>query len=163
MGNFISRIFSGHKTRLHEIKSQEEQDYVKNLKGRADKGTLDLDYLNQVAGRRASEQGELMKTKQQGRMIQSGMQNSIIAQELARKTDQSTLSDLAEESRRLAMANEQTKISAQDAMGEYGLMRSNRLMNIAKANAEYRRQESAERRKRYGKLLGGVSKMFMPG
>ena len=94
-------------------------------------------------------------------MIQSGMQNSIVAQELARKTDRETLSGLADESRRISMMNEQSKIKAQDMMGEYGLMRSNRLMNIAQANAEYRRQESADRTGQFMDVAKTATSMFM--
>ena len=158
MGNFISKWVKGHQTRLSEIQSDEEKQYVQNMQGRASKGTIDVDYLNQVQGRTVGNQRQLQRTQQQGSMISSGMQNSIVAQELARKTDRETLSGLADESRRISMANEQTKIQAQDMLGEYGLMRSNRLMNIAQANAEYRRQESANRHARIsGVIEKGIS------
>ena len=160
MGNFISKAFKGHRTRLHEVQSDEEKQYVSNLQNRAKEGTIDVDYLQSTAGRTAQQQRDLQMSQTQGRMMQSGMQNSIVAQELARKTDRETLSGLAEDSRRIAMANEQSKLQAQDAIGEYGLMRSNRLQNISNANAEYRRQESAMRRAKFRKWAGVGLKAF---
>ena len=72
----------------------------------------------------------------QGRMMNQGLGSSIVTQELMRRTDRDTLSYLADEARRISMANEMSKLKAQDQLGEYGMMRSNRLMNIAQANAQ---------------------------
>tara|TARA_R100001129_G_scaffold185796_2_gene175188 strand:- start:5420 stop:5920 length:501 start_codon:yes stop_codon:yes gene_type:complete len=113
-----------------EVRTAEERQWADQLRRRSTTGTMNLDYLNQVAGRTASQVGALQKAQIQGGMMQQGLGNSIVAQELARKTDRDTLTSLADESRNLAMMNEQTKIQAQDMLGQYGQMRSQRLQNI---------------------------------
>ena len=157
----LGQLFGGSKTRLSEIQSEEEKQYLANLQSRQRKGTIDVDELNQVMGRTVGNQRQLQRTQQQGMMIQQGMANSIVAQELARKTDRETLASLADESRRISMLNEQSKIKAQDMLGEYGLMRSNRLMNIAQANAEYRRMESAEKQNRFMDVAKTIGTLAM--
>ena len=112
------------------VTTPEERKWAEQFRQRSTTGALDLDYLNQVGGRAVSQVGELQKAKFQGGMMQQGLSNSIVAQELARKTDRDTLTSLADESRNLAMMNEQTKIQAQDMLGQYGQMRSQRLQNI---------------------------------
>ena len=43
MGNFISRFFKGHRTRIGEIKSAEEKLYASALHDRDSRGTIDVD------------------------------------------------------------------------------------------------------------------------
>tara|TARA_R110002020_G_scaffold152356_6_gene330185 strand:- start:153 stop:707 length:555 start_codon:yes stop_codon:yes gene_type:complete len=130
-------------TRLKEIQSPEEQAYLSQLGQRSQQGTIPVDELQQVAGRTTAQFGQMNRQRMMGQMLSKGLGNSIVAMELMRKTDRETLSSLADESRKIALANEMSKIKAQDMLGEYGMMRSNRLMGIAQANAEYKRQHEA--------------------
>ena len=145
VGKGLSALGFGHKTRLREIQSAEEQGYIGNLNRRSTEGTIPVDMLNRVAGRTQAQFGSMNRNRMQGQMMQQGLGNSIVAMELMRKTDRETLSSLADESRKISLSNEMSKVKAQDMLGEYGLMRSNRLMGIAQANAEYKRAEEANR------------------
>ena len=113
--------------------SAEERQYADTLKRRAKTGTIDVDYLSRIAGQRAMQVGDIQKSQFEGMMMSQGLGNSIVAQELARKTDRETLTNLADESRRIAMLNEQSKVDAQNALGQYGMQRSARMQSIASA------------------------------
>ncbi len=156
LGTVAGLFGAGTKTRLREIQSPQEQQFVQNLGNRAKFGTIDINYLNQVQGRTASQIGNINRNRFQGQMMNQGLGNSIITQELMRKTDRETLTSLADESRKIALANEMSKIKAEDMLGEYGLMRSNRLMGIAQANAEYKRAEAENR----GNIFDSIGSIF---
>jgi len=124
--------------------SAEERQYADTLKTRAKTGTYDLDYLNRIAGRSATQVGDIQKQQFQGQMMSQGLGNSIVAQELARKTDRETLTGLADESRRIAMLNEQSKVDAQNALGQYGIQRSARMQSIANAGNQMQQNRWAQ-------------------
>jgi hypothetical protein len=132
----VSGLFGGSSDKLREIRTDEEINFEKQLKARSKSGTIPVADLQQTMGRSAYQSMNMQNMALQGRMMNQGLGSSIVTQELMRRTDRDTLSYLADEARRISMANEMSKLKAQDQLGEYGMMRSNRLMNIAQANAQ---------------------------
>ena len=121
------------KTYLDSLKgkSPEEENYLKVLKNRAEKGTLPVGELSQTYGNRLYEGKSQTAGNIMGRFAGSGMENSIVAQDTLRKLDTDTQRQLATEIKDLALKNEQTKLTAQDSLGSYGEKRSNLLRDIA--------------------------------
>lgn len=114
-----------------KAKSPEEENYLKVLKNRAEKGTLPVGELSQTYGNRLYEGKSQTASNIMGRFAGSGMENSIVAQDTLRKLDTDTQRQLATEIKDLALKNEQTKLQAQDQLGSYGERRSNLLRDIA--------------------------------
>lgn len=121
------------KTYLDSLKakSPEEENYLKVLKNRAEKGTLPVGELSQTYGNRLYEGKSQTAGNIMGRFAGSGMENSIVAQDTLRKLDTDTQRQLATEIKDLALKNEQTKLTAQDQLGDYGDRRSKLLRDIA--------------------------------
>jgi len=121
------------KTYLDSLKdkSPEEVNYLKVLKNRAEKGTLPVGELSQTYGNRLYEGKSQTAGNIMGRFAGSGMENSIVAQDTLRKLDTDTQRQLATEIKDLALKNEQTKLIAQDSLGDYGDRRSKLLRDIA--------------------------------
>ena len=114
-----------------KAKSPEEENYLKVLKNRAEKGTLPVGELSQTYGNRLYEGKSQTASNIMGRFAGSGMENSIVAQDTLRKLDTDTQRQLATEIKDLALKNEQTKLQAQDQLGDYGDRRSKLLRDIA--------------------------------
>ena len=110
-------------------------------------------------GRSASQRNAINQANLANRMMRQGLGSSIVTQELMRRTDRDTLQYLADESRKISLANQMSKIKAQDQLGEYGMMRSNRLMNIAQANAQAS-AGSGGLMEGIGGLISGVTSMI---
>jgi len=123
-----------------EKKTPQEKEYLERLNKRRTKGALDVPKLTNQVANQAYQAGEFAKQNVQGNIVKSGLDNSIVAQELRRKTDVDTMKSIAESSREIAMRNEATKKSAESEYDKYLLTESDRLRNIAMKKAENRGQ-----------------------
>jgi len=123
-----------------EKKTPQEKEYLERLNKRRTKGALDVPKLTNQVANQAYQAGEFAKQNVQGNIVKSGLDNSIVAQELRRKTDVDTMKSIAESSREIAMRNEATKKSAESEYDKYLLTESDRLRNIAMKKAENKGQ-----------------------
>lgn len=139
--------YYNNKSALNQAsqKTDQEKEYLERLNKRRTKGALDVPKLTNQVANQAYQAGEIAKQNVQGNIVKSGLDNSIVAQELRRKTDVDTMKSIAESSREIAMRNEATKKSAESEYDKYLLTESDRLRNIAMRKAENR-----------GQLAGGL-------
>mgnify|MGYP003653247538 CR=1 FL=1 len=121
-------------------KTPQEKEYLERLNKRRTKGALDVPKLTNQVANQAYQAGEFAKQNVQGNIVKSGLDNSIVAQELRRKTDVDTMKSIAESSREIAMKNETTKKSAEGEYDQHLLTESQRLRNIAMKRAENKGQ-----------------------
>jgi len=134
--------YYNNKSALNQAsqKTDQEKEYLERLNKRRTKGALDVPKLTNQVANQAYQAGEIAKQNVQGNIVKSGLDNSIVAQELRRKTDVDTMKSIAESSREIAMRNEATKKSAESEYDKYLLTESDRLRNIAMRKAENRGQ-----------------------
>ena len=134
--------YYNNKSALKEAsqKTDQEKEYLERLNKRRTKGALDVPKLTNQVANQAYQAGEFAKQNVQGNIVKSGLDNSIVAQELRRKTDVDTMKSIAESSREIAMRNEATKKSAESEYDKYLLTESDRIRNIAMKKAENRGQ-----------------------
>ena len=130
--------YYNNKSALKEAsqKTDQEKEYLERLNKRRTKGALDVPKLTNQVANQAYQAGEIAKQNVQGNIVKSGLDNSIVAQELRRKTDVDTMKSIAESSREIAMRNEATKKSAESEYDKYLLTESDRLRSIAMRKAE---------------------------
>jgi hypothetical protein len=78
-----------------------------------------------------------------GGLYGSGLENSVIADELKRKTHQSTLQQIAQESQAIADANQASQQQASKEMADYGRRRTELLNQIGQQQDSLRSQQKA--------------------
>ena len=117
---------------LNKLKdrSPEEMSWLNRTKGQSRAGTMDTAGMIGRASTRATEMGRQSEMATMGKMYGSGLENSVIADELKRKVSRKTLRDMQDESFKIAQANNQTQLNAQNQMGEYGRQRTSLLNQI---------------------------------
>lgn len=156
--------YYNNKSALNQAsqKTDQEKEYLERLNKRRTKGALDVPKLTNQVANQAYQAGEIAKQNVQGNIVKSGLDNSIVAQELRRKTDVDTMKSIAESSREIAMRNEATKKSAESEYDKYLLTESDRLRNIAMRKAENRGQLASGLMSALGSgasaVMGGMSK-----
>ena len=111
--------------------SPEEIRYQTRMREQSKTGTMNVGNLTQDVSRRSWEQSRTAQAGVSGQMAMRGLENSIVAQELRRKTDVQTMRTVADQARKIAMANEQTKLQSQSALDKYNLQRSQYLRELA--------------------------------
>ena len=107
-----------------------EQKYLDRMQDRAETGDPNLGAMrNQVMGsiNQASQQQQF---RSQAVAIRSGLENSIIADELRRRVDRDTLQQMAAESTKLAMHNSNFKLQAQNQVDQFQLQRASMLRDL---------------------------------
>tara|TARA_B100001123_G_scaffold345990_1_gene394151 strand:- start:60 stop:791 length:732 start_codon:yes stop_codon:yes gene_type:complete len=150
LGSYLN--YKGQQKSLDEAKKKtpEEQEYLRRLNERREKGSMDVPKLTNQVSQGAYQAGAFAKQNVYGNIVSKGMEKSIVADELRRKTDVDTLKTIAQESRKIALANEATKKSAEGEYDQYLLNRSDMLKNIASKRAGLKGQL-------YGDLAGTVA------
>ncbi len=150
LGSYLN--YKGQQKSLDEAKKKtpEEQEYLRRLNERREKGSMDVPKLTNQVSQGAYQAGALAKQNVYGNIVSKGMEKSIVADELRRKTDVDTLKTIAQESRKIALANEATKKSAEGEYDQYLMNRSDMLKNIASKRSGLRGQL-------YGDLAGAVA------
>tara|TARA_R100000808_G_C2151405_1_gene160449 strand:+ start:1078 stop:2052 length:975 start_codon:yes stop_codon:yes gene_type:complete len=120
-----------------KVRTPEELQYAQRMRQRAQQGSMDVPQLQSDLSRGAWSQARQVQNQQQGQMIMRGMEGSIVADEIRRKTDTDTMRMVSEQARKIAMANEQTKLQAQSSLDQYQLKRADYLRQIG---AKYHQQ-----------------------
>ena len=67
------------------------------------------------------QQGQFNRQRQEGGIVQSGLEDSIVAQELRRRVDKDILTSVAEQARKMALANAQAKRQAEGELEQMNL------------------------------------------
>ena len=106
-------------------RSPEEMAIVRKMQHRAKKGTMNVPQLQSQSSRSAWSQARQAQQEQEGAMAMRGMEGSIVADEIRRKTDTDTMRMVSDQARKIAMANEQTKMQAQGQLDQYNMGRAN--------------------------------------
>ena len=153
IGSYLN--YKGQQKSLDEAKKKtpEEQEYLRRLNERREKGSMDVPKLTNQVSQGAYQAGAFAKQNVYGNIVSKGMEKSIVADELRRKTDVDTLKTIAQESRKIALANEATKKSAEGKYDQYLLNRSDMLKNIASKRAGLK---GAYQQSLVGDITGGL-------
>ena len=124
-------------------RSPEEMAIVRKMQHRAKKGTMNVPQLQSQSSRSAWSQARQAQQEQEGAMAMRGMEGSIVADELRRKTDTDTMRMVSDQARKIAMANEQTKMQAQGQLDQYNMGRANYLRQAEIAKEQGTAQTAA--------------------
>ena len=111
-------------------RTPEELQYVQRMQQRSQHGSMDVPQLQSDLSRGAWSQARQAQQAQEGQMVMKGMEGSIVADEIRRKTDTDTMRMVSEQAQRIAMANAQTKLQAQGSLDQYQLKRADYLRQI---------------------------------
>lgn len=116
--------------------SAEERDYIRRLREMSDRGSIDVPGLTNMASRTAAQRGNETGQAVTGRLIGQGLEKSIVATEMKRRIGRDTLRSIADQSRKIRIRNEESKVDALDKLGDIGRARSERMMRIMELDAE---------------------------
>ncbi len=121
-------------------RSPAELQYYNDLRNRSARG--DINVSQQMSRRTPGIQAVHQQSQQSamGSLYGSGLENSVIADELRRKTQKTTLQQMQQESQALADRNQATIQQAHKEMGEYGQRRSELLNKISMQSDQLRSQ-----------------------
>lgn len=112
-------------------RSPEEMEYVGKLKKWSTKGQYPVDQMMAKASIPIQQQAMAAKAGTTGSMIKQGMEHSMVARELMRKTDKDTMSSLATQAREIAIKNQASKVQASKDMYSYDQKRKELLQKAA--------------------------------
>lgn len=137
-------------------KSPQEKEYLSRLEKRRREG----DPLHAERSRMAIQplkqmQQQSMQTAY-GRIANQGLDSSIVANEIMRRTEAPILRQIAEESRRQALINSEYKQRAEQEYDKYLLSRSDYLKEIALKKAGVKSERILNRGKTFGNIIGNV-------
>ena len=119
-------------------RTPEEMQYVQRMQKRSQQGALDVPQLQSDVSRGAWSQSRQAQQEQEGQMVMKGMEGSIVADELRRKTDTDTMRMISDQAQKIQMANEQTKLQAQGSLDQYQMKRADYLRQIG---SQYHQQK----------------------
>mgnify|MGYP003344004804 FL=1 len=112
-------------------RSPEELEYVQKLKKWSTKGQYPVNEMMAKASIPIQQQAMTAKAQTTGSMIRQGLENSIVARELMRKTDKDTMASLASQAREIAIKNQQSKVQASKDLFNYDQRRQELLRKAA--------------------------------
>ena len=99
--------------RLSQI-TPSEREYIKQQQQIAEQGDPNIQSkFNRIIGG-LRQQGQFAQQRVTGNIISQGLENSIIASDIRRRTDQTTMRSIAEQSQMLAEQNRVAKQQAED-------------------------------------------------
>lgn len=108
----------------------EEQKYINRMEERASSGDPNAGAMRNLVMSNIAQQRQRGQQGAQSIAIRSGLENSIVADELRRRVDRETLQQIGQESQKLAMANRQYREQAQGQLDQYQLQRSQMLKQM---------------------------------
>ena len=107
-----------------------EREYEKRRRDIIEKGDPLINKAGGEAIQTTRQQGQFNRIRSQGQAIQQGLENSIVAQELRRKVDKDVLRSVAEQARKMALANAQAKRRAEGELEQFEMMKDDRARKI---------------------------------
>ena len=125
----IGGMYKQEQQRKNSIKGLEnlakvtpaERAYVERRRKIIDEGDPQIAEEFNTAVQSVRQQGQFNRQRQEGGIIQSGLEDSIVAQELRRRVDKDILTSVAEQARKLAMANAAAKRQAEGEIEQMNL------------------------------------------
>ena len=135
-GAKMGRDYLGGKAKQSKMKdlskiTPHERDYVKRQREIAESGDpLLQDKLGRQVGA-IRQEGQFQRQRQFGTIARQGLENSIIADELRRRTDKGVMDQISEESGKIAEQNRLSKQQAQGKLDDFNFRRDERLRQIA--------------------------------
>tara|TARA_R100000458_G_C8278313_1_gene254327 strand:- start:7473 stop:8276 length:804 start_codon:yes stop_codon:yes gene_type:complete len=117
-------------------RSPEEMEYVGKLKKWSTKGQYPVDQMMAKASIPIQQQAMAAKAQTTGSMIKQGMEHSIVARELMRKTDKDTMASLASQAREIAIKNQASKVQASKDLYAYDQKRQQLLRSAASMKSQ---------------------------
>lgn len=137
-------------------RTPEEMQYVQRMQQRSQQGALDVPQLQSDVSRGAWSQARQAQQEQEGQMAMKGMEGSIVADELRRKTDTDTMRMVADQAQKISMANEQTKLQAQGSLDQYQMQRADYLRQIGSQYHQQQGQVEAQYSQQKGQIAQGT-------
>jgi hypothetical protein len=130
---------------LNKLKqrSPEEMKYYNDLRSRSARGGINVQQQmnRRMPGIQATQQQTLQN--QMGSLYGSGLENSVIADELKRKTGRDTLQQIAQESQAIADRNLATQQQSTKEMADYSRRRTELLNSIGQKQDAIRSQKKS--------------------
>tara|TARA_R100000388_G_scaffold3565_1_gene4280 strand:- start:2416 stop:3165 length:750 start_codon:yes stop_codon:yes gene_type:complete len=119
-------------------RSPEEMEYVSKLKKFSRQGKYPVDQMMARASIPVQQQAMQAKAQTTGSLIRQGLESSIVARELMRKTDKDTMASLASQAREIAIRNEQSKADASKELYNYDQRRQELLRRASQMKSQSR-------------------------
>ena len=120
----------------------EERQYMDRMQTRAKDGDPNLGRMRNIVMSNISQARQAGAQGAQAIAIQSGLENSIIADELRRRVDRDTLEKVAQESTKLAMHNSQYKEKYQGQLDQFQLQRAQYIRGLTMQQAQSNMQKA---------------------
>ena len=150
-----NKAFDKQINSLNKLKnrSPEEMKYYNDLRSRSARGGINVQQQmnRRMPGIQATQQETLQS--QMGGLYGSGLENSVIADELKRKTHRSTLQQIQKEAQGIADKNLATQQQATKEMADYGRRRTELLNNIGQQQDALRGQQKSHLQQ---SIMGGA-------
>ncbi len=115
-------------------KSGLEKDYLSELQRRSKEGVLTGGMQREIVSqtsRGASQMADIGKSQVQGNIVRSGLENSAVMNQATAGLDAERIRRVAEAARQISLKNQMSKVSAQDALGQYGMNETQRMYAMA--------------------------------
>jgi hypothetical protein len=109
----------------------EESQYLSRLQDRADKGDPNIGKMRNMIYSPIQQNAQFQHQEAQATAIRSGLENSIVADELRRRVNQETLDKIAVESEKLAMYNASYRERQEERVDDFNMQRSQMLRDLA--------------------------------
>ena len=136
-------------------RTAEEQTMVNNLQDKMRDG-FDSDARIRQQTRPLLDSAQHSKDQAMGRAISSGMQNSIITDELMRKVDRNTQERVTSISEQIAMQNQQYKDQAEGNLNNFIMNEGNSKRQSERARVEADNQKKANQWSAIGNMATGL-------
>jgi len=125
-------------------RTAEEQNMLNRLESKAKDG-FDVDARIRQQSRPLLDVAQNSKDQAMGRAISSGMQNSIITDELMRKIDRNTQERITSMSEQIAMQNQSYKDQAQTSIDNFYMNESQRMRQSDEQRRQFKNQQYQDR------------------
>lgn len=115
-------------------KSGLEKNYLSELQRRSREGVLTKSMQREVSSqtsRAANQMADVGKSQVQGTVTGQGLENSAVMTQSTMGIDAERIRRVAEAARQISLKNQMSKVSAQDALGAYGMDETKRMYQHA--------------------------------
>tara|TARA_R100000808_G_C2146871_1_gene154790 strand:+ start:1304 stop:1909 length:606 start_codon:yes stop_codon:yes gene_type:complete len=113
-----------------------ERDYEKRRRDIIQGGDPTIEEAGDKVIQKTRQEGQFQRQTVQGQAIQQGLEGSIVAQELRRKVDDKVLKSVAEQARKIALANAEAKKRAELELEGLMMRRGDRNRQISSQIAQ---------------------------
>ncbi len=136
-------------------RTADEEQMVTDLQAKVRDG-FNVDERIRQQSRPLLDIAQHSKDQAYGRAISSGMQNSIITDELMRKVDRNTQERITSMSEQIAIQNQQYKDSAQSQLHSFYQSEGNAMRQSAQQQVDFKNQQYQGYASALGGMVGGL-------